>query len=210
MKKINILLTEDEALLREGLRAFLQREAFVQEIYEADNAASFYEIVRTHTVDLILLDIRLRGTSGLELKASLKAAGHPASVIALTGLEGVELVVNLLKAGVQGIVHKLDGYATIVNSIKGVLQEGSYFPDKVLKIIQTHAHKWDAVPPVTLSFQEKELLRAIADGLTTKETAVRLKMTEATAETYRVRLIKKVGVSNTAALLAYAFRNGLL
>jgi DNA-binding NarL/FixJ family response regulator len=61
-----------------------------------------------------------------------------------------------------------------------------------------------------LSLQEKDLLKAIANGSTTKEIAVDLKMSEATAETYRIRLMKKLGVSNTAALLVYAFRNGIL
>lgn len=210
MKKVNILLTDDEALLREGLHALLKREDFVNTIYEASNAVEFKEIVANHRIDLMLMDVRLQGMSGLELIMGLKATEHHAKVIALTGLDGVELVVSLLKAGVNGIVHKLDGYSGILSSIQGVLKEGSYFPEKVLKIIQTNSHRWDNVPPVLLSFQEKELLKSIADGLTTKETAVRLKMSEATAETYRVRLIKKVGVPNTAALLAYAFRNGLL
>jgi DNA-binding CsgD family transcriptional regulator len=66
------------------------------------------------------------------------------------------------------------------------------------------------VPPVVLSFQENELLKIIASGLTTKEMSVRLRMTEATTETYRTRLIKKLGVPNSAALLAYAYRNGIL
>jgi DNA-binding NarL/FixJ family response regulator len=210
MKKINILLTDDEALLREGLNALLVKEDFVNAIYEAGNAAECKENLAAHRIDVVLMDIRLPGMNGMELIAYMRAQEHPAKIVALTGLEGVELVVGLLKAGVHGIVHKLDGYQAILKTLRGVVQEDTYFPERVLKIIQANAHRWDAMPPVLLTFQEKELLKAIADGLTTKQTAVHLKMSEATAETYRVRLIKKVGTPNTAALLAYAFRNGLL
>jgi two-component system response regulator DegU len=79
-----------------------------------------------------------------------------------------------------------------------------------LNVIQANAHRWDQVPPVVLNFLEKELLKAIASGLTTKEIASQLKMSDATAETYRIRLIRKVGVQNTAGLMAYAYRNGIL
>jgi DNA-binding CsgD family transcriptional regulator len=66
------------------------------------------------------------------------------------------------------------------------------------------------MPPVSLSFKENELIRAIAGGLTTKEMATQLKMSESTTETYRTRLIKKLGVVNTAGLVAYVYRNGIL
>lgn len=128
----------------------------------------------------------------------------------LTGLEGTELLMNLLKAGVHGIVYKLDGYKEILKTIQAVMDKGSYFSQKVLNVIQANAHRWDQVPPVVLNFLEKELLKAIASGLTTKEIASQLKMSDATAETYRIRLIRKVGVQNTAGLMAYAYRNGIL
>jgi DNA-binding NarL/FixJ family response regulator len=210
MSKINVLLVEDEMLLREGLKSLLVKETFVKNIFEAATLQEFTQVVDGNNIDIVLLDIRLQGTNGLELLRILKNKNIPAKVIAVTGLEGVELVVNLLKAGVQGIVFKLDGYQEILTAIKATLNADSYFPDKIMKIIQVNASRWDQVPPVLLNFQENEMLRSIARGLTTKEIAHYLKMSEATAETYRIRLIKKLGVSNTAALLAYAYRNGIL
>jgi DNA-binding NarL/FixJ family response regulator len=210
MSKINVLLVEDEMLLREGLKSLLVKETFVKNIFEAATLQEFTQVVDGNNIDIVLLDIRLQGTNGLELLRILKNKNIPAKVIAVTGLEGVELVINLLKAGVQGIVFKLDGYQEILTAIKATLNADSYFPDKIMKIIQVNASRWDQVPPVLLNFQENEMLRSIARGLTTKEIAHYLKMSEATAETYRIRLIKKLGVSNTAALLAYAYRNGIL
>jgi DNA-binding NarL/FixJ family response regulator len=128
----------------------------------------------------------------------------------VTGLEGKELIVTLLKNGVDGIVFKLDGYKEIIRTIELTLKLGHYYPEKILGIIKAFSHEWDKVPTVVLTIQEKELLLAIKEGLTTKEIAGLLKMPESTTETYRIRLLKKVNVTNTAALLAFAYRNGLL
>lgn len=210
MKAVNILLVDDEVLLREGLRSLLSEEDFVNKIYEAGSANEFETVLKEKQVDLILLDIRIPGTSGVELLNLAKEKSERLKVIAVTGLEGVELMINLLKAGVHGIVFKLDGYSEILKAIKTVLSADNYFPEKILRIIQTNAHRWDNVPPVLLSRVESDLITALASGMTTKEIAEHLKTTIGTAETYRVRLSKKLGVSNTAGLLAYAFRNGIL
>ena len=209
MQKINFLLVEDEALLREGLRALLERETFAGEIYEASDATEFKSKMRK-SIDFVLMDFRLVDTNGLELLSMLKKENIRAKVIMLTGLEGPELLMNLLKAGVDGIVYKLDGYGEIVETINGVLKKGNYFSPKILRIIQENAHRWDHMPPVILTTSEREMLKAIASGLTTKELASLLKLSDSTAETYRIRLIKKVGVLNTAGMIAFAYRNGIL
>jgi len=210
MKRINILLVEDEALIRQGLKSLLEKEDFVREIHEAGDAKEFYSQLSLHTIDIILLDIKLPGIKGYDLVANMGVKENLPKVIVVTGLEGIELIINLLKLGISGIVFKLDGYTEIVKAIREVMNSGHYFQEKISGIIQANAHRWDHVPPVVLSFQENELLRIIATGLTTKEMAVQLKMTEATTETYRTRLIKKLAVPNSAALLAYAYRNGIL
>lgn len=207
--KLNFLLVEDEALIREGLRSLLEKEDFVKGIFEASNVTEFNEQIK-RKVDIVIMDFRLKDTNGLELLAILKKEISSPKVIALTGLEGTELTMNLLKSGVQGIVYKLDGYREIINTIRKIIEKGSHFTEKIMGIIQANAHRWDSVPPVVLSGSERELLKAISTGLTTKEIASVLKMSEATTETYRIRLIKKMGVHNTAGLLAYAFRNGIL
>lgn len=209
MRKINFLLVEDEALLREGLHALLAKEPFAGEIYEASNATDFKSQIR-NSIDFVLMDFRLVDTNGLELLALIKKDAVQPKVIMLTGLEGPELLMNLLKAGVDGIVYKLDGYDEILTTIKVVMEKGSYFSPKILRIIQENAHRWDHMPPVVLTPSEREMLKAIASGLTTKEIASLMKLSDSTAETYRIRLIKKVGVLNTAGMIAYAFRNGIL
>jgi DNA-binding NarL/FixJ family response regulator len=208
--KVNILIVDDEALIREGLRSLLEKESFIGAIYEAGDDTQFREQLSRQKIGVVLLDIRLRHVTGVELLDHVKKVSPSIKVIAVTGMEGVELVINLLKSGVDGIVYKLDGYDEIRRTLKSILASGNYFPPNILKIIQSNSREWGHVPTVVLSRRELELLKAIARGFITKEIATEFKMAEATAETYRLRLIKKVGVPNTAALLAYAFRNGIL
>jgi DNA-binding NarL/FixJ family response regulator len=209
MRKLNFLLVEDEALIREGLRSLLEKESFVRNVFEASNVVEFVAHLKS-PVDIAVMDYRLPDTNGLELISMLKKDPREVKVIMLTGIEGSELILNLLKAGVHGIIHKLDGYKEIRNAIQAVSENGSYFPDRIVEVIRSNAHRWDNVPPVVLNFHEDELLSAIASGLTTKQIAIQLKMSASTAETYRIRLIRKLGVHNTAGLLAYAYRNGIL
>jgi DNA-binding NarL/FixJ family response regulator len=208
--KINILLVDDEALVRQGLRSLLEKEPFVGGIFEASDGNECTTQAKENNIDIVLMDIRLRAATGVELINNMKEQYDRLKIIAVTGMEGIELMINLLKSGVDGIVYKLDGYDEIRKTIKSVLTPGNYFPEKILRIIQVNATRWDNIPSVILSTQEMDILKSIAKGSVTKEIAKELKMTEATAETYRLRLLKKVGVPNTAALIAYAFRNGLL
>lgn len=136
MNKINILIIDDEALLREGLTALLKKEDFVRDVHEASCLRECYEKMAVHRIDLILLDIRLQGASGLEVLTGLKKKRIPPKMIAVTGLEGAEVVIALLKKGIDGIVHKLDGYKEIVAAIKSVMgPHGTYFQEKTIKII---------------------------------------------------------------------------
>jgi len=210
MDQYNFLLVDDDILLREGVSSLLSKEPFVAELYEAGNFEQFDMVMRTQKIDFILLDFRLKDVNGMELIEHVKTMNLEPKIIVLTGFESAELVVNLLKAGINGIVFKLDGYAAILSSIQSVIQSGFFSTEKIMKIIQQNAHRWDTIPPVVLTAIEKEILHAVADGLTTKETAARLRQPESTTETYRQRLLKKLGVVNAAGLIAYAYRNGLL
>lgn len=208
--KIGVLLVDDEAMIRQGFKALLSMENSIKAIYEAGNASEFKKQLATGAIDVVLLDIRLKDTTGLELMEVMKSSGKQPKVIAVTGLDGAEMIINLLKAGINGIVFKLGGFDEVIKAIKAVMHSDSYFPANIVKVIQNNLHRWEEIKPVLLSAQEKDILKALASGCTTKELAPQLKVTLATAETYRTRLMRKVGVSNTAGLLAYAFRNGIL
>lgn len=208
--KLKLLLVEDEALVREGLRSLLEKEPFVSGIFEASNGQEAISELTKNKIDIVLLDIRMPGINGIDVIKHIRQEYNHIKIIAVTGLEGVELVVNLLRLGINGIVYKLSGFHEILKAILSVIERGSYFPEQILHLIKTNADRWENVPPVNLSDKDLMLLQAIVEGLTTKQVADKLHMSERTAETYRQRLIRKVGMSNTAGLIAYAFRNGII
>ena len=160
-----LLLVEDEVLIRQGLRALLEKEEFVKEIYEAGNAKEFRQQLSAHPLDIVLLDMKLPGVKGQDLLTELmKKEIHP-KVIAVTGLEGVELIINLLKAGINGIIFKLDGNTEIVKAIREVMVSGQYFQEKITGIIQANLYRWDHIPPVSLNFQENDFSIRSGKGL---------------------------------------------
>jgi DNA-binding NarL/FixJ family response regulator len=211
MKKVNILIVDDHALFRQGLRALLVKEPFVNAIYEAEDADTFLRQLTSTDIQVILLDVRLKRTNGFELMKKIKPEDGSPAIIAVTSLGGTEVIIDLLKVGVQGIIYKSDDYSEIVKTIKAVLHSKSYFPESVLEVIRDNIQQWNEVSSVvTLLPYEKDILKAIAEGATTKEIARDLKMSPKTVETYRLRLMKRLRTSNSAVLVAYAFKNGIL
>lgn len=210
MKTLKILLAEDEALVRQGIKALLEKDVIGASIYEAGDGYEVIRLLQEHPIDVVLLDIRMPGKSGMETLQEIKKSFPKTSVIAVTGLEGTELILNLLRDGIHGFVQKINGVEEVLKALHAVLSGGRYFSENVMYAIQTHADRWETVPPVNFHERELKLLKAMAEGLTTKEIADRHHISVRTAETNRQRLLDKTQSLNTAGLLAYAFRNGII
>lgn len=210
MKTLKILLAEDEALVRQGIKALLEKNVPGATLYEAGDGYEVIRLLQEHPIDVVLLDIRMPGKSGMETLLEIKKSFRKTSVIVVTGLEGTELILNLLRDGIHGFVQKINGVEEVMKAIRAVLSGGRYFSENVMQAIQTHADRWETVPPVNFHERELKLLKAMAEGLTTKEIADRHHISVRTAETNRQRLLDKTQSLNTAGLLAYAFRNGII
>lgn len=203
-------MVDDATAFRDGIRSILKLEPFVDSIYEAWDEASFMQAVNNYAIDIILLDFRLRGVNGLELFKKLKCSGKRPRVIAITEWYGPELAISLFKAGVDALVHKLDGYDGISEAMGNVLESESYFSEGVMKAVHDNQDRLDKIPSVLLTPKEKDFFKALAAGHTTKEIASLMEMTVGATEQFRIKLFRKFGVHNTPGLLAFAFRNGLL
>lgn len=210
MEKINILVVDDHPFVAKGYCQLLQQEPFVESTCQAQNQEEFRQALANHRIDVILLDMKLKDISGLELLDDLKHVTPRPHVIAVTALDGTELIINMLRAGIEGVVYKVDDYSVLLKTITGVLRTGSYFSESVRDVMKHNLRRWNDIPSVVLTPREKDLLKALASGLTTAEIAPLLKMGYAYAEKCRKELMKKLGVPNSAALLAFAFRNGIL
>lgn len=209
-KKINILVVDDDTLLRDGLREKLEREPFVQATFEAWDEHTFMQMVSDHLIDIVLLDIAIPGTNGLILFKKLRSLIKHPDVIAFTELEGPDVIIHFLKAGVDGLVLKHEGYGELLKAINNVRLVGAYFSKDASKIMKDNKHRWDKIPPVILKPQDIDLLRALSKGLTFAQAGEILKMEENSVNKFCSRLRKQLGVNNNAELMIFACNNGIL
>jgi two-component system response regulator DegU len=210
MNKFRLLLADDDKLVRQGTASLLEKNGITSVIYEAGNGHEAIQLLQQHTVDGVLLDIRMPGKTGIEVLREIKKSFPKTFVIAVTGFDGTELILNLLQEGVHGFVQKTNGVEEVLKALNIVATGGRYFSEVVMQAIHAHADQWEIVPPVNFRAQELKLLKAIAEGLTTKEIADRYCLSIRTAETNRQRLLRRTQSLNTAGLIAYAYRNGII
>jgi DNA-binding NarL/FixJ family response regulator len=212
MKKLNILIAEDQQLIRDCLRFTLRAESFYNKIYEAANGQEALAIVAQHSVDVVLLDISMPVMCGRETAAVLLKDYPHIKIVVVTDHEGHPILFTLLKMGAHSILYKRHGFLEMVNAIKQVCQTagGTYYPECILEVIRQYANCWDELATKEIDDKDKLLISGLIKGLSTKQLADSLNMSARTAETRRQRLLKKVGVKNSVELIAYAFRNGIL
>lgn len=210
MEKINILIVEDETMVREMLVTDLQRESYVGKVYEAWNERNFVQAVKNHSIDMILLDMKLEGVNGLALFKKLARLGKRPDVVAFTALTGEEVVINCLKSGIDGMMHKDEGYHELLKTINSVRVLGTYFSPAIKKIMKKNHARWDNIPPVLLDAHDMDILRAVSKGLTNAQIGGEFKISKEAAGKTRSKLMHQFGVENAADLMIFACRNGLL
>ncbi|HYG03726.1 MAG TPA: response regulator transcription factor [Chryseosolibacter sp.] len=210
MKQLTLLLAEDEIMVRQGLKALLYQQPNIRIIHEAGNSDEVLAVLASNNVDIILLDVRMPGMQCILLVEQIRRNYPDVKILVITGLFGTELIFNLLKAGIHGFVQKMNGFDEIEKAIDQIMISNQYLSSDVIEIIQQNVSYWKYVPPIKLTEKEVALLKAIVSGLTTKAIAEKFDIPASSAETNRNRLMKKTGTQNTAELIAYAFRNGII
>lgn len=214
-KQYHILIAEDHTILREGLRALLSSHADFRIEGEAQDGREALQSVEKLRPDLVLMDLSMPRTNGLEAIKDIKK-GHPeVKVIALTVHKTEEYIVAALEAGADGYVLKDANHSELVMAMKTVLKGKRYLsPGISEKVIQGYLDgrkgykattAWD-----TLTQREREILKLIAEGYKNKEVADYLYISLKTVEKHRANLMRKLDLHNAAALTAFAIEKGLV
>jgi two-component system invasion response regulator UvrY len=208
---MRILIVDDHAILRRGLRALLS-DAFARaEFGEASNAKQALELVGKKEWDVALLDITLPGKSGLDLLKELKAARPRLPVLVLSVHSEDQFAVRALKAGAGGYMTKESAPEELVQAIRKILAGGQYVsPTLAEKLALSVRRDFTRTPHETLSDREYEVMCRIASGKTATEIAGELSLSVKTISTYRARILEKLGVKNSAEIARYAIRTGLV
>lgn len=208
---IRILIADDHAIVRRGLKEILLRELEDAVCGEAEDAQQVLAQVQSHDWDLVLLDITMPGRSGLDVLKDLKMLRPKLPVLVLSMHPEDQYGKRLLKAGASGYVNKRSAPEELVKAIRKLLAGGTYVSPALAERLAIDLHD-DAVRPVheTLSDREFEVLRMIASGKTVSQIAEKLHLSVATVSTYRARILEKMNMTTTAELMHYALSNHLV
>lgn len=206
-----ILIVDDHAILRRGLMELLSDEFHAAAFGEAADAVQALEQLRKKEWDVALLDIALPGKSGLDLLKELKLEWPKLPVLVLSAHPEDQFAVRALKAGAGGYLTKESAPEELAKAIRKILAGGRYVsPTLAEKLALGVTKDLTRTPHETLSDREYDVMSRIASGKTVTEIAEEMTLSAKTISTYRARVLVKLGVKNSAAIVQYAIRNGLL
>jgi two-component system invasion response regulator UvrY len=208
---ITILIADDHAILRRGLKEILADELEGAILDEAGNAQEVLAQIQTRAWDLVILDITMPGRSGLDMLRDLQQLRPKLPVLVLSMHPENQYAKRVLRAGAAGYMNKETAPKELVKAVRKVLAGGRYvsaaLAEKLAADLSADAAR---LPHERLSDREFEVLRMIASGKTASQIAEELHLSVTTVSTYRARILEKMGMTNNAELMRYAIDNRLV
>ncbi len=213
MTKRRILLVDDHEVVRLGLKALLERHSNFEVVAEAGSARDAIEKVKTFAPDVVVMDIRLPGGSGIEACQEITSKNPDVKVIMLTSYAEDEMLFSAIRAGAAGYVLKQIGGEDLIRAIEAV-GRGEALLDpavtqRIFQEVRKAAREEEASAFSALTQQEKHVLLLVSEGKTNREIAKALFLGEGTVRNYVSSILSKLGVSNRAEAAAYAVEHNL-
>lgn len=206
---LSVLLADDHVLVRQGLRSLLDREK-IQVIAEASDGQEVIRLAEAHHPDVAIMDISMPILNGIDAARELARSCPKTRVILLTQHEEEQYLHEALESGVRGYVLKSQVVNDLVHAIRQVSRGGFYLSPGVSQAVVEAYRSRSERPSDPLSIRERQVLQLIAEGKSTKDVASLLGISVKTAESHRSRLMKKLDIHETASLVRYAVRRGLI
>ena len=213
MKPVRVLLADDHALVRAGLRELLQKLPQVDVVAEAGDGREALALVKSALPNLVLLDITMKGLTGLEAAERIVKDFPGVKVIMLSMHANEEYVLRALRAGVNGYIIKDAAIVELELAIKAVAAGETYLSPSISRsAIDNYLNRTGgkASSLEQLTPRQREILQLIAEGQSTKEIAFTLKLSVKTVETHRAQLMERLEIYDVAGLVRYALRVGLI
>ena len=206
---IRVLLADDHEMVRQGLKALLEREGFsvVAEVSDGRQAARLIEELNP---DIAVLDLAMPLMNGVSVAKALQHSGSHAKVIALTVHKEAPYVLEALRAGIKGYVLKSCAVEVLVLAIREVLRGATYLSSDISNVVIEAYLQRVELWTESLSLRELQILQLVAEGKSTKEVACLLDISVKTAESHRTRVMEKLEVHEVSGLVRYAVRRGLI
>lgn len=208
---IRVLLADDHAIVRAGLREILTGTGDITVAAEATNAREVLERVRAADFDVAVLDMSMPGRSGIELIKQVKGEKPKVRILVLTMHSEAQYAVRALRAGASGYLTKDSATEQLVAAIRRIAAGGAYVSAETAEHLARDAvPRTDAAPHTLLSDREFQVFRMIADGKSVGEIARQLSLSVKTVSTHKTRVLEKMNMSNAAELVRYALEHKLL
>jgi DNA-binding NarL/FixJ family response regulator len=208
---INVLIADDHALIREGLKKILKSEPDMTLAGEAANVQELNDQLRKLAVDIVLLDISMPGESGLDALKDLKQQNSRLPILILSVHPEHRFAIRALKAGASGYITKESAVEELVQAIRKIVAGGKYVSLALAEHLATELETGKAKPlHETLSDREFQVMRMIASGKKSSEIAEELSVSVSTVNTYRARIFEKMNMQSNVELTRYALENHLI
>jgi DNA-binding NarL/FixJ family response regulator len=212
VRKIRVLIADDHAILREGIRALLAATDDIEVVGQASDGRQAVEACRRLDPDVVLMDIAMPGLGGLEAALEIRSAGLRSKVLVLSQYEDREYVRRLLKAGVSGYVLKKSAGSELVGAIRAADRGGLVLDPEVARAAMEEAdpRRSGGDPYEALTDREKQVFRLVAEGKSNKEVADVLGISVKTAMSHREHMMEKLDLHNRTELVRLALKLGVI
>lgn len=209
---IRILLADDHAIVREGLRTILEAQGDMNVVGEAGNGREALDKTLLLRPDIILMDISMPELSGIDATRLILMQIPAAKILVLSTHHSTEYVSRAMQAGARAFIHKESAGSSVVNAVRAAMKGRQYFSEGIaapnVKRSGSPAHP--QTPLGSLSRRERETLQFVVEGNTNATIAELLNVSQKSVETYRSRLMVKLGIDNVPALVLFALQHGVI
>ncbi len=205
---LGVILADDHAIVRQGLAALLQGEPDIALLAQAADGEAAWGLIETHQPDIAILDLAMPKGTGIEIARRVQAAALDTRVVLLTMHDDAATALQAQEAGVTGFVVKDNSFEELTLAVCTVAAGGTFVTPAVRAKLNALRRNGDK--PVALSPREREVIRLIAAGQSSKEIGRALAISPRTVDTYRDRLRDKLGLRSVAEVVLYAVQYGML
>lgn len=205
-----IILVDDHSLFRNGLRGLLERCPGCRVVGEAGSGEEFLAMLDDVEADIVFMDFSMPGLDGAQTTERALSRHSELRIITLSMFGEESYYSRMVEAGAKGFLLKDSDIGDVLEAMDAVMAGGSYFSPQLLTSLTGRMRTREAVPDEPLSTREREILVAVCQGLSNQEIADTLFISKRTVDKHRANILEKTGCKNTASLVVYAIRNGIV
>jgi DNA-binding NarL/FixJ family response regulator len=206
---VRVVLADDHEMVRQGLRVLLEREGF-EVVAEASDGREAMKLCETHSPEVAILDLAMPLLNGVDAAREIIKTNPRTKVVLLTMHTEDHLILESLRAGVTGYVLKTKASGELVQALRAVCRGEMFLTQTISRTIVQAFVRNNDLPEMPISDRERQVLQLVAEGKTNKEIATLLGISVKTAESHRSNMMDKLNIHDTAGLVRYAIRKGII